>query len=224
MISLDSSRPWIIYWILHALYLLNAEPTHLYPQIIQTLNSMQCDTGGFGGGPQQLSHCAPTYAAILSLCIIGTKEAYDIIQRDKLYQFFLSMKDKKSNGFHMHKDGEIDVRSMYTILSIAKITNLLTNELINGCEDYLRKCQTYEGGFGGESFNEAHGGYNFCALASLLILNKTQYCDVNSQIHWLVSRQMKYEGGFQGRTNKLVDSCYSFWQVSNSNSQSNDLI
>ena len=24
---------------------------------------------------------------------------------------------------------------------------------------------------------------------------------------------MKFEGGFQGRTNKLVDSCYSFWQA-----------
>lgn len=22
---------------------------------------------------------------------------------------------------------------------------------------------------------------------------------------------MKFEGGFQGRTNKLVDGCYSFW-------------
>jgi protein farnesyltransferase subunit beta len=24
---------------------------------------------------------------------------------------------------------------------------------------------------------------------------------------------MSFEGGFQGRTNKLVDSCYSFWQA-----------
>jgi protein farnesyltransferase subunit beta len=24
---------------------------------------------------------------------------------------------------------------------------------------------------------------------------------------------MKFEGGFQGRTNKLVDCCYSFWQA-----------
>jgi len=24
---------------------------------------------------------------------------------------------------------------------------------------------------------------------------------------------MKLEGGFQGRTNKLVDACYSFWQA-----------
>lgn len=30
--------------------------------------------------------------------------------------------------------------------------------------------------------------------------------------YWLVSRQMPLEGGFQGRTNKLVDGCYSFWQ------------
>ena len=25
--------------------------------------------------------------------------------------------------------------------------------------------------------------------------------------------QCRLEGGFQGRTNKLVDSCYSYWQV-----------
>lgn len=25
-------------------------------------------------------------------------------------------------------------------------------------------------------------------------------------------RQMSFEGGFQGRTNKLVDGCYSWWQ------------
>lgn len=29
---------------------------------------------------------------------------------------------------------------------------------------------------------------------------------------WLTNRQMRFEGGFQGRTNKLVDGCYSFWQ------------
>lgn len=29
---------------------------------------------------------------------------------------------------------------------------------------------------------------------------------------WTINRQMRFEGGFQGRTNKLVDGCYSFWQ------------
>lgn len=28
---------------------------------------------------------------------------------------------------------------------------------------------------------------------------------------WAAQRQMLFEGGFQGRTNKLVDGCYSFW-------------
>ena len=28
---------------------------------------------------------------------------------------------------------------------------------------------------------------------------------------WALNRQMDIEGGFQGRANKLVDGCYSFW-------------
>lgn len=31
--------------------------------------------------------------------------------------------------------------------------------------------------------------------------------------HWVTGRQMHFEGGFQGRCNKLVDGCYSFWQA-----------
>lgn len=38
-------------------------------------------TGGFGGGPQQLPHCAPMYASVLSLLLIGTPEAYTTIDR-----------------------------------------------------------------------------------------------------------------------------------------------
>jgi prenyltransferase beta subunit len=39
----------------------------------------------------------------------------------------------------------------------------------------------------------------------MLLRTKTQ--------RWMVSRQMTLEGGFHGRTNKLVDSCYAFWQA-----------
>ena len=78
--------------------------------------------------------------------------------------------------------------------------------------EYLLSCQTYEGGFGGEPFNEAHGGYNFCALAALLILGQGASCDLGGQKRWLLRMQTQLEGGFRGRTNKLVDACYSFWQ------------
>jgi len=29
---------------------------------------------------------------------------------------------------------------------------------------------------------------------------------------WAAQRQSVLEGGFNGRTNKLADGCYSFWQ------------
>ena len=33
------------------------------------------------GGPGQLPHLAPTYAAVLALCTVGSQEAYDLINR-----------------------------------------------------------------------------------------------------------------------------------------------
>jgi protein farnesyltransferase subunit beta len=251
-VSLDASRPWICYWILHALYLLDKEPVHLYPRVIATLASFQQPqphwvlselrhkdvasssssssstttssssspsstttrdgwAGGFGGGPQHLPHGAPTYASTLALCTVGTPEALAAIDRRALYRLFLSLKCA-SGGFRIHMDGETDSRGTYTILSVARLTNILTPELVAGTADYLLRCQSYEGGFGGEPGNEAHGGYNFCALAGLLILGEAHRCDLDGQERWLLQRQVRLEGGFQGRTNKLVDSCYSFWQ------------
>uniref|UniRef100_A0A7S1DBW7 Prenyltransferase alpha-alpha toroid domain-containing protein n=1 Tax=Cyclophora tenuis TaxID=216820 RepID=A0A7S1DBW7_CYCTE len=69
-----------------------------------------------------------------------------------------------------------------------------------------------EGGFGGEPWSEAHGGYTFCAVAALQLMNQLEAVDIPALRGWLVRRQMSYEGGFQGRSNKLVDGCYSFWQ------------
>lgn len=89
---------------------------------------------------------------------------------------------------------------------------MLFLELADGVADYLVRCQTYEGGFGGEPSNEAHGGYNFCALAALLILGRGSSCDLDGQRRWLLRMQTQVEGGFRGRTNKLVDACYSYWQ------------
>lgn len=109
-------------------------------------------------------------------------------------------------------DREVDVRGTYTVISIASLLNLLTPELTAGVADYLLSCQTYEGGFGGEPGQEAHGGYVFCAFAALVVLGRAGDADLVSLEGWVARRQMEVEGGFQGRTNKLVDGCYSFWQ------------
>ncbi|CAN0364481.1 unnamed protein product, partial [Discosporangium mesarthrocarpum] len=138
-ISLDASRPWIIYWITHSLDLLGRlPPDGPYPRrILSTLKSCQ-DTvhGGFGGGPAQLPHGAPTYAAVLSLLLLGTEEAYQAIDRCTLYRFFYSMKDAKSGGFRMHNDGEVDVRGTYTVLAVASLLNMLTPQLVEGTAEF----------------------------------------------------------------------------------------
>lgn len=39
----------------------------------------------------------------------------------------------------------------------------------------------------------------------------SRYLNVQTLLAWLSSRQYAPEGGFAGRTNKLVDGCYSTW-------------
>lgn len=45
----------------------------------------------------------------------------------------------------------------------------------------------------------------------MILINEVNRLDLPRLIDWVVFRQ-GVEGGFQGRTNKLVDGCYSFWQ------------
>lgn len=77
--------------------------------------------------------------------------------------------------------------------------------------DYISSCLTYEGGFGLIPNSEAHGGSTYCALASLVLLNRLSVFEpsvVRKINFWCMKRQAL---GFQGRTNKDCDSCYSFW-------------
>jgi len=128
-----------------------------------------------------------------------------------MYDFLMRMK-VPGGGFRMHTNGEGDVRGAYCALSVASHLNIMTEELTKGVAEWVASCQTYEGGIGGEPGNEAHGGYAFCGLAALVILNATHLIDQRAFMRWVMQRQMRVEGGFQGRSNKLVDGCYSFWQ------------
>ncbi|KAK6180951.1 hypothetical protein SNE40_008911 [Patella caerulea] len=211
---LDASRPWLCYWILHSMEILEeAIPTGTALEIAKFLGKCQCPKGGFGGGPGQAAHLAPTYAAVNALCILSqvTEDVFNILNRNTLYDYLMRMRTEEGS-FKMHEGGEVDIRGTYCAASVAKVTNLCTEELFKDTPQWLARCQTYEGGFSGTPGLEAHGGYSFCGIAALILINATKYADIKSLLRWTVNRQMKYEGGFQGRTNKLVDGCYSFWQ------------
>lgn len=215
-VSLEASRPWIAFWILHGLDLMGQRDTIIHEfaeKVTSVMSSCQHPTGGFGGGPFQIPHLATTYAAVSALVCIGTEEALSIIDRPKLKRFILSMKDESTGGFRMHEGGETDVRGTYCAIAVSSLLQFLDEALIEGVGEYVKSCQSYEGGIAGEPGMEAHGGYSYCALAALAILGEAEkYIDLDAFTDWLCRRQMSFEGGFNGRANKLVDSCYTFWQ------------
>ncbi|CAO1321505.1 unnamed protein product [Diamesa hyperborea] len=210
---LDSSRPWMVYWILNSAHLLNFNfSKEVQADVVTFLTKCRHPTGGFGGGPGQLPHLAPTYAAVNALSLIETKESHAAIDLEGIKSFLWTVRE--SNGaFRMHVDGELDVRGSYCAVSVGRLSGISpNNRLFEGTANWIASTQTYEGGFGGTPGLEAHGGYSFCGAAALALLGTTSTVNLNSLLRWAVNRQMRYEGGFQGRTNKLVDGCYSFWQ------------
>ncbi|EFJ52997.1 hypothetical protein VOLCADRAFT_85812 [Volvox carteri f. nagariensis] len=217
---LDASRTWIVFWLLHSLALLDAPlPRDVtVDDIIAFLSTCQHPGGGFGGGPMQLAHLAPTYAAVAATVTLGGK-ALGLVDRAKLRDFLFRMciPPEQGGGFSVHEGGEGDLRACYTAMAVTHMVALEEGdkqELLarSGMVEYIRACQTYEGGLGGEPGNEAHGGYSFCGVAALMLAGGpslvSSTLDVPRLLHWLGS----IEGGFNGRTNKLVDGCYSFWQ------------
>ncbi|KAJ1959455.1 CAAX farnesyltransferase (FTase) subunit beta [Dipsacomyces acuminosporus] len=209
--SLDSSQPWFAFWSLNSLDILGCEIDALIRRrALDTIARFQCPTGGFCGGNKQIPHLAGSFAAIMAIVIVGGEGAYKIIDREAMYRWMMEMK-RPDGSFSMHEGGEVDVRGIYCALVIASLLNIMTPELIAHCAEFIVQCQTCEGGIGPFPGVEAHGGYTLCGLAALEILGKTSMLNLDRLARWMSSRQLAFEGGFNGRTNKLVDGCYSYW-------------
>ncbi|KAK3492286.1 terpenoid cyclases/Protein prenyltransferase [Neurospora hispaniola] len=226
-VAVDASRPWYLYWCLSGLTMMGEDVSSYRDSVIETARTMQNESGGFGGGHGQTSHLATTYAVILAIALVGGEEAYDVIDKKAMWKWLCSLK-QPDGGFQVCVGGEEDIRGAYIAAVIITLLDLpldLTPEspaydgrsnLLTGLAEYVRSCQTFEGGISSQPNNEAHGAYAFCALACLAILDNPRriipsYLDVPRLVSWLSYRQYAPEGGFSGRTNKLVDGCYSHW-------------
>jgi protein farnesyltransferase subunit beta len=216
--SLDSAQPWVTFWACQGLHLLGYDfKQSEHPNnVIRFLRSCQHPTGGFCGGPAQLPHLAPTYAAIAALVTIGTEEALEVVDRPALRHFLLRMcvPAHRAGGMTVHEGGEIDIRACYLAIASAYLAGLDVQEVAKegSVVSYICRCQTHEGGLGGEPGNEAHGGYTYCGLAALMLLQQGAALNAPAVAAAATQRQAWLEGGFSGRTNKLADGCYSFWQ------------
>lgn len=214
-ICLDASQPWLCYWAIHSLELLDSgsfSDEMLANKIRAILGD--CKKGGpFGGSPCQIPHLAPTYAAVMALCIM---EDYTLLDASAIKAFIMSTKNR-DGSFRMHDGGEADIRATYCAIAVAYLTNILDEDMVKGVVEHIGKCQSgYEGGIGACPGAEAHGGYTYCATATLCILKDSGYdttghVDLDRICEFVTRLQCKETGAFRGRTGKLVDACYSFW-------------
>jgi len=152
--------------------------------------------GGFGGGNGQWPHLAATYAALLSLTITTFYASKKIpkSQHAALYSASFSWIDRKqllawlrklrvsNGGFKVNMEGEEDVRAGYCALIICALMCFDAEELnsgnpegealfLEGVPEYFKRCQTWEGGIGAKQHAEAHGGYAFCVVAGLCLID-----------------------------------------------------
>ena len=106
---------------------------------------------------------------------------------------------------------------------------------MSGTAAFIVSFQTYEGGLSSASHpiffgdvlvaqrpspGEVHGGFTFCALAPWVLLQQYISLDKDApqvDVRRLLRRLLNMQGtevelgGFKGRTNKLIDGCYSWW-------------
>ncbi|KAF2690270.1 terpenoid cyclases/Protein prenyltransferase [Lentithecium fluviatile CBS 122367] len=225
---MDASRPWLVYWSLQGMSVLGHDISEYRERVAHTFSLAQHPTGGHGGGYGQLPHLAATYAAVLSIVMVGGAEAYESINRKTMWHYLGQMK-QADGGFTMADGGEEDIRGAFCALVIMSLLHIplelppdaparksgLTS-FTDGLGEWISKCQSFDGGMSAAPGNEAHGAYAFCGLGCLSIIGPpketlNKYLDMMTLIHWLSARQCSPEGGYNGRTNKLVDGCYSHW-------------
>lgn len=128
--------------------------------------------------------------------------------------------------------GETDPRMCYMAVAIRKFLKVdkqFDNDInVSDLVEYILRRLNGTGGFANSPMSESHLGYTYCALATLKLLQfDFSTVDWSKTVEWIVHRQINYPdvlyegievnhqdfGGFNGRENKVGDSCYSWWSV-----------
>lgn len=170
------------------------------------------------------SHVLSTYAALSTAAILLHTNSTTssppswLSSKAHIKSFLFSLKHPTDGTFRATPaaDAETDARSVYGALAVARLAGLLDDGRLverGKLVAYLTALQTHEGGFSAApGDDEAHAGFSYCALAALRLLGAVDLVrDPEGLLRWAAQRQRPFEGGCSGRTNKLVDACYSFW-------------
>ncbi|KAL8610793.1 hypothetical protein ACOMHN_016776 [Nucella lapillus] len=160
--------------------------------------------------PYDSGHVTMTYTALASLLILG--DNLDQVDRKAVAEGLRSLQQADGSFSCVPEGSETDMRFVYCACCVCYMLSDWSGMDRTKTISYITNSLSYEGGVGQAPGAEAHGGPTFCSVASLYLMDALDTGLSLQQRHrlkrWCVFRQ---ESGFQGRPNKPVDTCYSFW-------------
>ncbi|XP_038072069.1 geranylgeranyl transferase type-1 subunit beta-like [Patiria miniata] len=160
--------------------------------------------------PYDWGHIAMTYTGLACLLILG-----DDLRRVNKPAIVAGLKALQlaDGSFAATLNGsENDMRFVYCACCISSMLQDWSGIDVEKAVEFIYKSLSYDCGLGQGPGQEGHGGTTFCAIASLVLMGRLESTFSKRQREkiktWCIKRQ---HSGFQGRPNKPVDTCYSFW-------------
>ncbi|KAJ5147523.1 DNA mismatch repair protein msh3 [Penicillium atrosanguineum] len=202
-----------VYWGLTALYLLGHPDALPRNETIDFVLSCQRDNGGFGAAPGHDAHMLYTVSAVQ---ILATVDAVDELEKrglggkQKVGAFIASLQNREDGSFMGDPWGETDTRFLYGALNALSLLGLLDLVDVPKAVTYVQSCENFDGGYGICPGAESHAGQVFTCVGALTIAGRLDLVNKDRLGAWLSERQVD-NGGFNGRPEKLVDACYTWW-------------
>jgi len=227
----DSNRLMLAYFIISALDLLDAlnssttaEERESYAQWIY---ACQLPEGGFRGFPGSdfgsqrndenktwdPANVPATYFALATLLILG--DHLKRVKRRECLEWLTKMQRPDGSFGETLVNGKIeggmDVRFGYTAMGIRWILRGGAGHEVDSVPDIdvdklvqrIKQSNTYDGGISEMPFHESHGGFTFCAIAALSLVNRLPngversslsdgITNLDLTLRWLAFRQTTY--------------------------------
>jgi geranylgeranyl transferase type-1 subunit beta len=217
----DTNRLTILYFCVCACDTMNAiDKIKNKKDIIDWIYSLQIEdeenpaNSGFIGGTFlgekktkfHKSHITMSYTALATLKILG--DDYGRVNKKLI---LAGMKVLQKNGCFeaTNGGGDTDMRFTYCACAVSYLLGDWSGMDKDLTYKYIIRSVRYDNSFPHEIGLEGHGGYTYCALSALLLMDRLEIDKFDALREWLLFRQEV--GGLNGRPHKDADTCYSFW-------------